>query len=114
MPDAKAMENPAAIATQLTPLAASPCANAGTPNESTESAINNLLNLLIVFLLMKYRQWVVDAIPCRRPHAERLVLSSRFSVKRLAELESRQLNTCLVLIRDRALQINRGQQDEDV
>src|SRR5580700_6159243 len=53
MPEANAMENPAAIATQLTPLeAASPCAKAGTANESTESTINNLLNLLIVFLLV--------------------------------------------------------------
>src|SRR6202167_1196158 len=71
MPEANAMENPAAIATQLTPLvAASPCAKAGTANDSTDSTINNLLNLRIVFFpRMKYRQWVVDAIPCRRPHA---------------------------------------------
>src|SRR5712671_3080902 len=78
MPEAKAMENPAAIATQLTPPAASPCAKAGTANESTESTINNLLSLPIVFLLvMKYRQWVVDVIPCRRPHAKRLTTLSK-------------------------------------
>src|SRR5271166_2567500 len=53
MPEAKAMENPAAIATQLTPpAAASPCASAGTANDSMESAMNNLLSLLIVFLLV--------------------------------------------------------------
>jgi hypothetical protein len=53
MPEAKAMENPAAMATQLTPVdATSPCAKAGTANESTDSTINNLLNLLIVFLLV--------------------------------------------------------------
>jgi len=30
---------------------------------------------------MNYRQWVVDAIPCRRPHAggQYSVLSTRFS-----------------------------------
>src|SRR5271154_526513 len=78
MPDAKAMENPAAMATQLTPLSAPPCAKAGTANESTDSTINNLLSLLIgVSPRMKYRQWVVDVIPCRRPHAERLKTSGQ-------------------------------------
>jgi hypothetical protein len=78
MPEAKAMENPAAIATQLTPLSPPPCAKAGTAKDSTDNTINNLLSLLIVFLLvLKYRQWVVDVIPCRRPHAKRLV--SKFS-----------------------------------
>src|SRR5580704_9357121 len=74
MPEAKAMENPAAIATQLTPPAASPpCANTGTAKHNNDSTMNRLLNLRIVFLLtMNYRQWVVDAVPCRRPHAERL------------------------------------------
>src|ERR1700680_4219329 len=72
MPEANAMENPAAIATQLTPPAASPpCANTGTAKHSNDNTINRLLNLRIVFLLvtMNYRQWVVDAVPCRRPHA---------------------------------------------
>src|SRR5579864_3480719 len=73
MPEANAMENPAAIATQLTPLAAAspPCANTGTAKHKSDSAMNRLLNLRIMFLLvtMNYRQWVVDAIPCRRPHA---------------------------------------------
>src|SRR3984957_8641136 len=72
MPEANAMENPAAIATQLTPPAASPpCANTGTAKHNSDSTMNRLLNLRIVFLLvtMNYRQWVVDVIPCRRPHA---------------------------------------------
>jgi len=29
---------------------------------------------------MKYRQWVVDVIPCKRPHAERLKTSGQCSV----------------------------------
>src|SRR5208283_2956197 len=71
MPEAKAMENPAAIATQLTtPPEVPPCAKAGTANESADSTMNNLLSLPIVFSpRMKYRQLVVDAVPCRRPHA---------------------------------------------
>jgi hypothetical protein len=37
----------------------------------SDSTIDRVLNLRIVFLLvtMNCRQWVVDAIPCRRPHA---------------------------------------------
>jgi len=32
---------------------------------------------------MNYRQWVVDAIPCKRPHAggQYSVLSTRYSAK---------------------------------
>src|SRR6202521_3791136 len=74
IPEANAMENPAAIATQLTPPAASPpCAKAGTAKHNSDSTMNRLLSLRIVFLLltMNYRQWVVDVIPYRRPHAER-------------------------------------------
>src|SRR5580704_16065040 len=74
MPEANAMENPAAIATQLTPPAASPpCANTGTAKHNSDRTMNRLLSLRIVFFLviMNYRQWVVDVIPCRRPHAER-------------------------------------------
>src|SRR5579863_6492494 len=67
------MEKPAAIATQLTPppMASPPCANAGTAKQNTDKYMNKLLSLRIVHLLMtmNYRQWVVDAIPCRRPHA---------------------------------------------
>src|SRR5258708_9179183 len=101
MPEANAMENPAAIATQLTALAGSPCAKAGTANESTESTMNNLLSLLIcVAPRMKYRQWVVDAIPCRRPHAERPYRTVK------------NLNS--VLVGQRALQIDGGQQNENV
>jgi hypothetical protein len=55
MPEANAMENPAAIATQLTPpIASPPCANAGTAKHNTESAINRLLNLRMVFLLVDH------------------------------------------------------------
>ena len=50
---------------------------------------------------MKYRQWVVDVIPGRRPHAER---------PNFAKLE----NQTLVLFRDRALQIDGGQQNENI
>src|SRR5580693_1933139 len=75
MSEANAMENPAAIATQFTPPAAAspPCANTGTAKHNSDRTMNRLLSLRIVFLLvtMNYRQWVVDVIPCRRPHAER-------------------------------------------
>src|SRR5579863_4713956 len=70
MPDANAMENPAAMATQLTPPVASPpCANAGTAKLNNDSTMNRLLNLRIVFFLvtMKYRQWVVDVILVQTP-----------------------------------------------
>src|SRR5580692_2484242 len=81
MPEAKAMENPAAMATQLTPLAASPCAKAGTANDSTDSTMNNLLNLPIVFSpRMKYRQWVVDVIPLQTPSRLRVKTSGQWSV----------------------------------
>src|ERR1700688_2454295 len=70
IPEAKAIENPAAMATQFVPPAASPCAKTGTANDSTDRTMNSLLNFLIcVSPRMKYREWVVDAIPCRRPHA---------------------------------------------
>ena len=82
IPEANAMENPAAIATQLTPpeaAASPPCANAGAAHDSNDNIRNRLLSLRIVFLLvtMKYRQWVVDVVPCRRPHAERCTTTNQ-------------------------------------
>jgi hypothetical protein len=51
--DAIAMENPAAIATQLVPLASPPCANAGTAKQSDDRAMNKLLSTrLICFFLL--------------------------------------------------------------
>ena len=47
MADAMAMENPAAIATQFTAFAGSPCANAGTAKHNPDIAMNKLLNLRI-------------------------------------------------------------------
>jgi hypothetical protein len=59
--EAIAIENPAAIATQLVPPASPPCANAGMAKQSADSAINKLLNTLLIFLPpMNCRQWVVD------------------------------------------------------
>src|ERR1700722_12254291 len=53
IPEANAIENPAAIATQLTdPLDAPPCAKGGTADDSADSTMNSLLNVRIVFLLV--------------------------------------------------------------
>jgi hypothetical protein len=47
-----------------------PCANAGTAITDAIIIMNiNIPNFRIVFLLMNCRQWVVDVIPYRRPHA---------------------------------------------
>src|SRR5271170_7466833 len=92
MPEANAIENPAAIATQLTPLDAisPPCANAGAAKDINDNTMNRLLNLRIVFLLMtmNYRQWVVDVIPCRRPHAERWTSNIRLAGRNIASYVS--------------------------
>jgi hypothetical protein len=55
MAEAMAMENPAAMATQLTALAASPpCAKTGAARNKKASAINKLLNNLRMVLLPSY------------------------------------------------------------
>ena len=79
MPEAKAMENPAAMAIHLPSVSAPPCAKAGTANASTAAAPGTtcLAYPLCFSSIVKYRQWVVDTIPCRRPHAERLKISGR-------------------------------------
>src|SRR5579862_4243548 len=63
MPDAKAIENPAAIATQLTSLDAPPCANAGTANESADSTMNSLLNVRMCFSSYEIaaRRWLTSS-----------------------------------------------------
>src|SRR5258708_5838666 len=69
---ANPLEKPAAVAAPVTAPGGLARAEGGTANERKESTMNNLLSLLIcVAPRMKYRQWVVDAIPCRRPHADR-------------------------------------------
>src|ERR1700746_1567609 len=68
--EAIAMENPAVMAIQLVSLAP-PCAKAGMAKHRADRVINKYFKVrMVVFLLVSnFRQWVVDAIPCRRPHA---------------------------------------------
>src|SRR2546429_461072 len=73
--EAIAMENPAVMAIQwVSPPPASPCANAGMAKHRAERVMNKYFRVrMVVFLLVSiFRQWVVDAIPCRRPHAMRI------------------------------------------
>ena len=71
---------------------------------------------------MNRRQWVVDAIPCRRPHADGSetvrVSSSEFLALHFRDaLETRNLKLetyFLVLFCNRARQIDGGQQNENV
>src|SRR6267154_663508 len=68
--EAIAMENPAVMAIQLVSLAP-PCAKAGMAKHRADRVMNRYFKVrMVVFLLVSiFRQWVVDAIPCRRPHA---------------------------------------------
>jgi hypothetical protein len=80
---------------------------------------------------MNCRQWVVDVIPCRRPHAERLFLVSSFQFSisahcrnlapHVREMVDRQMaqdpenqTYNSMFFGDCAGQINRGQQNENI
>src|SRR5258708_25167346 len=68
---ASAMAKPEVMATQLVEEAAAaspPWAKAGVANIATAVRIRNKnANFLITFLLIKYRQWVVDVILVQTP-----------------------------------------------
>src|SRR5215831_6574335 len=68
--EAIAMENPAVMATQLVSAVPPPCAKAGMAKQRAERAMKIRLSVRMVLLLLSIcRQEVVDAVPCRRPHA---------------------------------------------
>src|ERR1700722_15727700 len=70
--EAIAIENPAVMAIQcVSPVPAPTCAKAGMAKHRADNVMNRRLNLRIFYFLLvsNCRQWVVDAIPCRRPHA---------------------------------------------
>src|SRR5215472_12731933 len=94
-PAASAIPKPEAIATQFVAgAAAPPCAYAGIVIIIMASTENTpIVSFRIVFLLMNRCQWVVDAVPCRRPHAR---------------------SKLLVLVRHSLADIHRRQQHEDV
>src|SRR5882724_1257514 len=68
---ASAMAKPEVIATQFVEAAAAgspPWAKAGTANSDTAARIRNKnASFRITFLLIKYRQWVVDVILVQTP-----------------------------------------------